>query len=315
MNTHELLMKHTTTLGHLSWYETQVDIRVTNTKIKIREIAGAYEKAFNNHKAVIKAGEDYDKQVRAIGFAILGAVSAGTLSVLSTKFVGDAKGLEGWKKLLVTEGLEDAVQAGVGNTLNIVSGKVKTINASKQFPTPTQYQRSAINAVDQQLVQVKQYINGIRQKIIKLNNTQDLKKYFASFNPETFKKKLDAQLKGLKKYPSFNVPQMQKEIEIGFWADWIVKAVEEYVPEQTRVSCYGNISKTKAYYDYNDLSKPIYKYLKKLLPKESGIDMGYGIIQYDSELKKLVNWAKKWKPARTFGDAAAVAAKKPALVK
>lgn len=98
---------------------------------------------------------------------------------------------------------------------------------------------------------------------------------------------------------------MRKEIEIGFWAKWIPGAVRSY-RQAKYARCAG--TRIEGGYEYSDLSRPIYDHLKKLLPKSSGIDMGRGFIQYDSELKKLVSWAENWKPSKTFGGIKTLAA-------
>lgn len=113
---------------------------------------------------MIKKGANYDIEMAAIGFAILSVVSAGTLSVLSTKFVGAATtNVEGWKKLNLTEGLEDAVQTGVGKYLDWKATKTKTIPAVAT-PTPMNFQNKLMNAVGAQHGLVLKYINEKRRE-------------------------------------------------------------------------------------------------------------------------------------------------------
>ena len=285
--------KRTKALGDLTFFQTKLKIRVKKAHVRIREIAGCYENAFNRQKTLIKAGEAYEQQMAALGFVILGAVTAGSLSALSTvaqNYAKTAKDLVKWQRMVLqVEGLEDAVQSGVGNLINMAPGKINFSRHGATPPTPTSYQRVSLNVIDKQHIKVMEYLNSVRQKInnAKLNQ-------FTNFDSAKFTLEIGKLTNQFRSFPEFDTNAMEKEIEIGLWANWLPSGVKHWVPPQ-QMPCTGI---RPGHYNYDSLPKPVYQHLQQLLPASSGVKMGWW--QSTSELKKVESWAANWKPSQTF---------------
>lgn len=252
----------------------------------------AYKQAYDTHEAVRAKQAKSDKLKADICMFVLGLATSGLMGAATTLIKANevVKAIDAWKVAAITPVVTGSIKKGI-DLAATPAGTVANISQD-----PLLFYLELKNAVSEQanlsVSTMNEYVQWAQQ--IQLDTDRQAV-WMAEADPQEFKADVEewkAQQPLFTKPGSFNADDLKKELEIGLWAQW----VQQLHQVKKMYTCGGAIE----YDDYTGPGGVVEKHLDELIPDVTkNISWGY-FWTSDSQIKKLIDWGKGWKPSQTF---------------
>ena len=262
----------------------------------------SYKNAYDLHTKYLSDQEKYDALMRELYFSVLSVVSQGALSSLST-LATHGKDFSRLKEVSINT-IEDITQAGLDKTLGFV-GKSSPSKPVSTDPLKFYLQMKVrlSDHIQEQSAILNKYVQwskDLNRDVITETNPKSYE-FLHSVDTIAFDKKVDSWKQDIllfKDPETIDEVGFSKELEIGMWAQW-AKVTRIYNVKRVRCSARMGTCREMTERVVNDPGSIVEKRLDALgISKEAGVY--WGNWTFDSDVKKLVQWGKKWKPKRTF---------------
>ena len=260
------------------WFTNTVLKTAWGWHLAAENLGAAYALAASRHNAAIEAREKAEALKTQLLFSVLTVASSGTLSWLSE--LATAK-----EVMLLSQTLEDTVQAGLGEAFSAVGPMLKKTGLGSVSQDPLQYRAKLVGRVEAAIVAAQGYFAdvslGLRTSPPEFWDTYDGKAQMQKYNG--WLKQADLLGSGAN-LPALEI--MADELERGFWHLWLPGLATTKVRMREPYEMYTA---------YESPGSAVEDRLSALGVFKKGY---FGIWTFDIEVQEMIDWAKGYQVKR-----------------
>lgn len=276
----------------ISVFEGKMGESKTDWGIAMSELGDAYFLGYKDHKDALAKQQKWEELQVAILCGVLTAVAGGALGGLG-EFLQKAEDVPKFLQRFTTESaagrLEDIIQAGMGETIDVVQSTYIPATGSPVSKEPELFRSGLARSLDGQWLKAQEFFTRAKQALLAANEAD-----FEDVSVEKLKKKIESFKKTSKFYkrPTHHpVEKMRKEQERWIWSEWLPRNLTKW---EWGYYKYGGKYKTQAYYEPG---KYVMIAMDRLgISKKAGISESGWARFFLSERIPLLNWAKSPQP-------------------
>ena len=258
-----------------------------------RELGRAYEQAYDTHKTAVEDAAKLKALKESIAFGVLTAATGGALGWIGEAMQAGTLG-KGFQSMMAG-GIEDMIQAGVGETIDVVQTSVAP-SAQAVSKSPYRFESDLLDTIDDQWDKVLDYFIGKKEEL----DDSELEA-FEGVNAALLRLLMTHWMafnKMMKKPKEFDRKELAETLERGIWAAWVpglvhkIKVERRLDPKDPPGAAGYEVRKLRS-----SPGSPVESRLNALgITEAAGIGKDFGWWTSDEEIDKLVSWANSYEP-------------------
>lgn len=275
----------------LNLFEGRLRAAKSDWRIAMGELGDAYHLAYKDHKDSLIKQQKWEKLQIDLACGVLTMVAGGALGGLGEalhKMEGVPKFLHRFTTKSAAGRLEDMIQIGVGEGIDIIQGQYVPRSGNPVSKDPELFRSSLVRSLDGQWLKSLEFFNRVRAKLRDADT-----KSFKDISVDRLKAQMNKFAKKSKfmKRPTHHpVAKMRKEQERGMWSQWLPRNLTT----QEWTSYKGMKYKTSA---YHEPGKYVMIAMDRLhISRHAGIPKSGWWRFFMSERNPLLRWAKSPQP-------------------